>query len=310
MATAEAGDGRVDPKTANVLYHDAAARSYDEKWGISFDDRCIGYVRDRAERMLPRARYGKVLEVGAGTGFFILNLWQAGLVDEPHATDISPGMVAASLENARRLGCDLQGRPADAEGLPYPDGGFDLVVGHAFLHHLPEPRVFLEEAFRVLRPGGAVFVAGEPTQVGDRVARQAARMVSRAWRLADRVRPGLRRQDQPPLVGLDGDDQILRNLEFEVDLHTFDPDGVARWAREIGYTGIRVETEELLSSLFGWSVRTSEAEARPGLLGVRWAWFAYLNYLRLYRVDQSFLYRYLPKRLFYNLLLYAEKPPA
>ncbi|MCA1727775.1 MAG: class I SAM-dependent methyltransferase, partial [Actinobacteria bacterium] len=157
MAQATAGD-KLDPKTANVLYHDAAARSYDEKWGISFDERCIGYVRDRAARMLPLPSYGRVLEAGAGTGFFILNLWQAGIVREPHATDISPGMVAACMENGRRLGCDVRGQTADAENLPYPDGSFDLVVGHAFLHHLPDPQGFIQEAFRVLRPGGALFI--------------------------------------------------------------------------------------------------------------------------------------------------------
>ena len=39
---------KLDPKTANILYHDAAARSYDDKWSISFDERCVAYVRDRA----------------------------------------------------------------------------------------------------------------------------------------------------------------------------------------------------------------------------------------------------------------------
>jgi ubiquinone/menaquinone biosynthesis C-methylase UbiE len=298
----------LDPKTANVLYHDAAARSYDEKWAISFDARCIDYVRRRAERMLPEPRYGKVLEVGAGTGFFLLNLWQAGFVEEAHATDISPGMVAASLENARRLGCDLRARTADAEGLPYPDASFDLVVGHAFLHHVPEPRDFLREAFRVLKPGGTVFVAGEPTRVGDRLARGAGRLVSEAFRLAARVRPQI---GHPPANGAhegeSEDDRILRDLEFEVDLHTFEPAEVAGWARQLGFTDVRVESEELLSSLFGWSVRTIEAEARPGLLGPRWAWFAYRNYLRLYRVDEAVLARVLPPRLFYNLLLVARR---
>ncbi|HYU57616.1 MAG TPA: class I SAM-dependent methyltransferase [Actinomycetota bacterium] len=295
----------LDPKAANVVYHDAAARSYEAKWAISFDERCIGYVRERAERMLPARRYGKVLEVGAGTGFFILNLWQAGFVEEAHATDIAPGMIEALRENGRQLGCDVRARPADAEGLPYPDGSFDLVVGHAFLHHLPEPRVFLAEAFRVLRPGGAILVAGEPTVVGDRMARIAGRLAGGAFRLAGRVRPGMVREPAEPATD---DERVLRDLEFAVDLHTFEPDTMARWANAAGFSAVRVETEELLSALFGWSVRTIEAEARPGLLGRRWAWFAYRNYLRLYRVDRKVLARLVSRRLFYNLLLYGERP--
>ena len=36
-----------DPKLANVLYHDWEASTYDDKWSISYDQRCIDYARDR-----------------------------------------------------------------------------------------------------------------------------------------------------------------------------------------------------------------------------------------------------------------------
>ena len=35
-----------DPKLANVVYHDWEAATYDDKWSISYDDRCIEYARD------------------------------------------------------------------------------------------------------------------------------------------------------------------------------------------------------------------------------------------------------------------------
>ena len=98
----------LDPKTANVLYHDAAASTYDRKWAISFDERSRSYVGDRAERMLPRSRYERVLEVGCGTGFFLLNLWQCGYVGEATGCDISPGMLEACGANARRLGFEVR----------------------------------------------------------------------------------------------------------------------------------------------------------------------------------------------------------
>jgi ubiquinone/menaquinone biosynthesis C-methylase UbiE len=297
---------KLDPKTANIVYHDAAARSYDDKWSISFDERCVSYVRDRAERMLPRPSYDRVLEIGSGTGFFLLNMWQAGYVKEAHATDISAGMLQACGENARRLGCDVKLRTADAEGLPFDDGSFDLVVGHAFLHHLPDWEQGLRDAYRVLAPGGALFFAGEPTRVGDRMAGVAKRWTAGASRIAARLRPDLFKTPAPPPST--EDERILRDLEFDVDLHTFDPQDVERRTREIGFTNIRTETEELLSSLVGWSVRTLESRTRPGLLGERWGMFAYRTYLRLYDLDQLYLYRVLPKRVFYNLMLYAEKP--
>ena len=296
----------LDPKAANVLYHDVAARSYDDKWSISFDERCIRYVRDRAERMLPRRRYGDVLEVGTGTGFFILNLWQAGFAAEPHATDISPGMVAACLENARRLGCDLRARVADAESLPYPDASFDLVTGHAFLHHLSDPDRALREFLRVLKPGGALFIAGEPTVVGDRIARTSSRLAAAGFRAAGALTGWTALRDGN---GRSREARVLAELESAVDLHTFDPAALAARAGAAGFSKARVETEELVSSVFGWAVRTIESEARPGLLGPRWAWFAYRGYLRLYALDRRLLAPWVPRRAFYNVLLYAERPP-
>lgn len=35
-----------DPKQANILYHDWEATTYDEKWSISYDKRCIDDARD------------------------------------------------------------------------------------------------------------------------------------------------------------------------------------------------------------------------------------------------------------------------
>ncbi len=177
---------RLDPKAANALYHDAAARAYDGKWAISFDDRCLRYVRERAERMLPGRSYGRVLEIGAGTGFFMLNLWRAGLVAEAHAIDISTGMLAVCAENARTIGCDVRLRVADAERLPFDNGVFDLVVGHAILHHLPSPGAAIEEAYRVLVPGGDLLIAGEPTRRGDRRAKRVGRTVGATVRGAAR----------------------------------------------------------------------------------------------------------------------------
>lgn len=293
----------LDPKQANVVYHDAAAKAYDSKWAISFEPRSTNYVRRRAEWMLPRDRYGRVLEVGCGTGFLILNLWLAGFVEEPHACDISPGMLAVCAESARRVGCDLQLRVADAERLPYEDGEFELVVGHAILHHIPEPSTALAEIHRVLRPGGAVLILGEPSRLGDRMARAAGRVTSKAVRTAARFIPPLRK----PVVESNGEEQrILRELEWSVDLHTFAPADAAAMAGDAGFRNVRVEAEELLSSIVGWTVRTVEAEVPPGLLGRRWARAAYRTYVGLSAIDGA-LYRYLPKELFYNVLLYGEK---
>ncbi|MDP9117733.1 MAG: class I SAM-dependent methyltransferase, partial [Actinomycetota bacterium] len=145
-----------DPKLANILYHDWEAATYDEKWSISFDERCRDYARDRFTHVAGTRGwpYAKSLELGCGTGFFTLNLKLAGVIAEAHVTDLSPGMVEVAKRNARGLGFKVHGRVADAERLPYADDSFDLVIGHAVLHHIPDVELSLREVLRVLKPGG------------------------------------------------------------------------------------------------------------------------------------------------------------
>ena len=53
-ATAEEVEAaRHDSKLAQVLYHDWEAESYDEKWSISYDKRCIDYARGRFDAIVP-----------------------------------------------------------------------------------------------------------------------------------------------------------------------------------------------------------------------------------------------------------------
>jgi hypothetical protein len=53
-ATAEqVAAARRDSKLAQVLYHDWEAESYDDKWSISYDQRCIDYARGRFDAIVP-----------------------------------------------------------------------------------------------------------------------------------------------------------------------------------------------------------------------------------------------------------------
>ncbi len=162
-----------------MLYHDWEAESYDDKWSISYDQRCIDYARGRFDAIVPddefrKLPYDRALELGCGTGFFLLNLIQAGVARRGSVTDLSPGMVKVATRNGQILGLDIDGRVADAEGIPYDDNTFDLVVGHAVLHHIPDVELSLREVVRVLKPGGRFVFAGEPTTVGNAYARRLA----------------------------------------------------------------------------------------------------------------------------------------
>jgi len=287
----------------NTRYHDVAADHYDAKWGIDFGDIGLQQVTAKVGKALGQhpSRFERSLEIGSGTGYFTLNLMRAGLIERATCTDISPGMLSTLSANAQRLALDVETVQADAERLPFEDESFDLVLGHAVLHHIPDLQTAFAEFMRVLRPGGTVLFAGEPSRYGDRIAnvpKRLAASLAPLWRAAIGARPA------PPAEGGAPD----AALESVVDVHAFAPGELSGFARSAGFADVRVIGEELLANWFGWTNRTLEASADP--MDVPWAWrqYAYRGYLLLQALDRGLLEQRLPATIFYNLLLSAEKP--
>ena len=166
--------------------------------------------------------YDRSLEIGAGTGYFSLNLLQAGVVGRRPAPTSPPAWSSTLSANAERLGLEVRAARADAESLPFADQSFDLVLGHAVLHHLPDLRRAFTEFHRVLRPGGRIVFAGEPSRVGDRIARsQTGAGASR------RLAPSAARRPAPP-PGRGSATRHDHELERFVDIHAFAPADLTR----------------------------------------------------------------------------------
>jgi len=214
-------------------------------------------------------------------------------------------MVEAARDNARRLGFDIEGAVAGAESLPYDDGTFDVVVGHAVVHHIPDVEAALREVLRVLKPGGRFAIAGEPTRVGDWYARRLGRAT---WKVTTAVThlPPLRDRWGRTKEELDASSRAAA-LESVVDLHTFAPEELVTMAERAGAVEVHTQTEELLAALVGWPVRTFEAAVNPDRLGWSWSMFAYRSWQRLSRVDRM-LSRVLPQGVFYNVGVTGTKP--
>jgi ubiquinone/menaquinone biosynthesis C-methylase UbiE len=301
-AAADATAERI--RDVNTRYHDLAAGSYDAKWGIDFAETGREQVRAKLTKALGTTPgpWENALEIGAGTGYFSLNLMAAGTIRRLTATDIAPGMLRALEGNAAELGLEVETVATDAERLPFEDGSFDLVLGHAVLHHIPDLDRAASEFFRVLAPGGTVAFCGEPSAHGDQIAalpKRAAMAAAPLWRRA--VGAGIRCSD-----GSDPD--YGHALEAEVDVHAFHPREIREVLGGAGFEEIRIRGEELLANLYGWWLRTVESTAEPSEIPDRWRLFAFRTYLGLQRVDTSLLEPRLPPELFYNLVLSARKP--
>src|ERR1700710_260666 len=293
-------------KDVNTRYHDAAADEYDAKWGIDFGETGQEQVRLKLIKALGGRRgesFGDALEIGSGTGYFSLNLVQLGAIERLTATDIAPGMLQRLSATADALDlADVTTVATEAEALPFEDESFDLVFGHAVLHHIPDLDKAFAEFRRVLRPGGAIAFCGEPSRYGDRLAelpKRAGMFIAPAWRRAI--------QAQPRAIA-EAEQSDGHALEGEVDVHAFAPTDLRRLLRDTGFEDRHVGGEELLANAWGWGLRTVESSAEPDSVSWGWRSFAFRSYIALQKVDTRLLEPHLPAELFYNLLVSARKP--
>jgi ubiquinone/menaquinone biosynthesis C-methylase UbiE len=98
----------------------------------------------------------RVLEIGVGMGADYLEWLKAGA----QATGVDLSTV--SIERAK-VRCEIAGyvpdlRVCDAEHLPFPDATFDIVYSYGVMHHSPNTPQCIREAWRILKPGGALRI--------------------------------------------------------------------------------------------------------------------------------------------------------
>ncbi len=107
---------------------------------------------------LPYAPGERLLDIGCGVGAVLGVITSAIPGLELAGIDLADAQIATAREHLAALGarCDL--RVGDATKLPWPDGSFDHVYMMWFLEHVEDPRPFLAEARRVLRPGGTITI--------------------------------------------------------------------------------------------------------------------------------------------------------
>jgi demethylmenaquinone methyltransferase/2-methoxy-6-polyprenyl-1,4-benzoquinol methylase len=94
----------------------------------------------------------RILDIACGTGTSSAALLRSGA--EVVGLDFSPGM----LEQARRKHRKVDFVEGDAMKLPFGDNEFDAVTISFGLRNVAEPRIALDEMYRVLKPGGRLVI--------------------------------------------------------------------------------------------------------------------------------------------------------
>lgn len=108
------------------------------------DRHWFGRIADRITR---RVSGGTVLDIGCGNGLllraFVARGWQAvGLDPSPWAKDCAEGYEV---------------RQSMLEEAAFPDNHFEAVTSTAVLEHVAQPRPYVEEIIRILKPGGCAY---------------------------------------------------------------------------------------------------------------------------------------------------------
>ena len=100
----------------------------------------------------------EVLDVGCASGTYLEALAARGA--RVTGADLSPRMIRRAGARAREEGWSrLRGlAAADCRALPFAPDSFDAVIAVGVLEYVPQPRRFLDEAGRLLRPGGRLLV--------------------------------------------------------------------------------------------------------------------------------------------------------
>lgn len=256
-------------------------QEHHDRWASEIDIRSVPVQATLEGSTSPENRFilsrlgnvsGKrILELGSGMAEASVYFAMKGACCT--ATDLSPGMVAASLELAKTHGVEIKARVMNSVQTDFPNESFDIVYAANFLHHV-DPKAALLEMKRLLKPGGKACF-------WDPLKHNPVKNVYR--RMASNVRS----PDEAPL-----DINIIETTSNMFTAVQYDTDWLCTlwiFLRFYLIEGIHPNTERYWKKILN-----EEERLRPG-------------YLRLEKVDRMLKQLPFMKRLAWNVAVVATK---
>lgn len=123
---------------------------------VFVDDLLAELLRQR----FPVDRPLRVFDAGTGTALIPIELARRAIRVEITAADLAEEMLKVARRNVTGSGLDsvIQLVRSDCKSLTESQAAFDVVMSNSILHHIPDPITVLRESWRILRPGGLLFV--------------------------------------------------------------------------------------------------------------------------------------------------------
>ena len=98
----------------------------------------------------------RLLDVACGAGQLVIPASRTGT--DATGVDIAANLIEQARQRARTDGLNAHFNEGDAEDLPYPDAGFDVISSLVGMMFAPRPERVVAEALRVCRPGGRLII--------------------------------------------------------------------------------------------------------------------------------------------------------